>query len=219
MLVRPLLACLGAAAGLLAALPAAAGATGALTVEDACVRTGEVPQPLRVSGSGFAPDQPVTVLADGQAIGATVADATGAFTASYPPPPLASPGRRQERFELTAGDALGTVAPPVTVRVTRGAVSLPERARPTARVAYRAYGFRPGETVYLHVRRRGRTLGTFRIGEAEGPCGNAARRMRYMPLARFSSGRTYDYYFQQARKFDSAQEYLLLRIFLFTAPA
>ena len=66
------------------------------------------------------------------------------------------------------------------------------------------YGFEPGQRVYLHIRRGGKTRGTFRMGTASGACGTLDKRLRYMPLSRYSTG-TYDYYFSHTPKFDHAR--------------
>ena len=57
-----------------------------------------------------------------------------------------------------------------------------------------------GRSLYLHIRRGGRTKGTFRIGRASGACGLTSRRLRYMPLRRWSTG-TYDYWFSNTSRF------------------
>ena len=47
----------------------------------------------------------------------------------------------------------------------------PSTAKPRKKVRFRVFGFRPGERVYLHVRRGGKTKGRFSLGTAEGACG------------------------------------------------
>jgi hypothetical protein len=104
------------------------------------------------------------------------------------------------------------------MRVTKVGADLPQRARPTSRVRMRVFGFQPGRTVFLHVRRGGRTRGTFRIGVPAAPCGTAARRLRYMPLRRWSTG-SYTYEFQQSKRFDRKKPRVQLRVSLFRSAA
>jgi len=145
--------------------------------------------------------------------GSAQADAAGNIAAALFSPTFRSIKTTRQTFQLTADDgAGGTAAAPL--QVTRVGADLPDRARPTSRVRMRAFGFAPGQVVYLHVRRGGRTRGTFRIGRAASPCGTVSRRLRYMPLRRWSSG-TYTYEFQQSRRFDRTKPRVQLRISIF----
>jgi hypothetical protein len=154
---------------------------------------------IQVTGTGFPPDEVVSLDADGELFGRTVADATGTFRDALLAPPFSSPRRMIQTFELSAFDADGRTAT-TRLRVTRIDAVLPRRARPASEVRMRVYGFEVGRAVYLHVRRGGRTRGSFLVGRAAAPCGTASRRLRYMPLRRWRSG-TYTYAFQQSRRF------------------
>ena len=79
---------------------------------------------------------------------------------------------------------------------------------------YRVYGFVPGQPAYLHIRRRGKTLGRFSLGTPEGACGKVTKRLRYMPLSRYSYT-TYDYWFSQSRRFDRAATLARYRVTIF----
>lgn len=211
-LARPALPAL--ALGLLA-LPASASASAATVASaEPCVRLVPGEPTLPITATGFTPNGFVRVTADGQPIGSGVADAAGNFSAPFFAP--TPEGRRTEQtFQLAATDSAGVAAPAVPLRVTRLTVTLPRRARPTSRVRFRAHGFRNEEPVYLHVRRGGRTLRSVRLGPAQGPCGTVSRRMKYLPLARFSAG-NYDYYFNQVRRFDrKAAPTVRLRVLIF----
>ena len=156
---------------------------------------------VEVRGTGFRPNEVVSLEADGDFFGRAVTDATGAFRDALLPPSFSSARRMTQTFELSAVDADGRAAT-APMRVTRVNAVLPRRARPGSEVRMRVYGFDVGRDVYLHVRRNGRTRGTFRIGRAGSPCGSASRRLKYMPLRRWSSG-TYVYEFQQSPRFRS----------------
>lgn len=196
------------------ALGAPVVASAAEVVVPECVRSISGAQTLGVTGSGFTPNQTVTLQADGQSLGTAVADAAGAFTQALFPPAFSSANRNQQTFELTAVDAAGVAAAPVPLRVTRVMVDLPDQARPRARVDYKVYGFLTGEPVYLQIRRGGKTRGTYKLGTAQGACGTVSKRMRYMPLARYSTG-NYDYHFSHQRKYDRDQVIYSFRIAIF----
>jgi hypothetical protein len=175
-----------------------------------CVRAIQGEQTFQFTANGFAPGAPITVRADAQTVAVGAADATGVFTGAGPAPVLSSAARNQQTFQLTASDGTTTTAPKPLL-VSRVKVQIPDRARPTRRVRYRAYGFAPGKRVYLHIRRNGKTLGRFSLGKAKGACGNTARKLRYMPLSRYSTG-AYDYWFSQAKKYAKATRIYGLQI-------
>lgn len=198
-------------------LPALAGATvaeAATLTTPPCVRQIPGAKTFPVQGSGFTPGSFVRVTADGQFIGSVQADAAGNVNGALFPPSLSSSTRNQQTFQIVADDGQGQAFGPVAVPVTRVSVDLPNRARPRSRVRYQLYGFNPGERVYLHLRRGGKTRGTFSMGTAAGPCGTVTKRLRYMPLSRYSSG-IYDYYFGHTPKFNRAQQIYRVKISIF----
>ena len=199
------------AASVLLAVPASAHAA-TLAVPPCSASLAGI-ETIPVQGAGFAPNTVVRLAADGQPLGTATADAAGAFQRTLFAPPFASVRRTEQTFSLTGTDDAGTVAT-TPLRVTRVGAKLPERARPARRVRMRVFGFVPGRVVYLHIRRGGRTRGTFKIGTTSGPCGTASRRLRYMPLRRYSSG-NYTYEFQQAKRFDAKKPRVQLRISIF----
>jgi hypothetical protein len=190
------------------ALPATASA--ATLAVPPCVPTVPGERTVPVQGSGFTPGSFVRLSADGQATGGATADAAGNIAEMLFPPSLSSFRRNLQTFTLTATDANGVTAS-VPLQVTRVTATIPDRAKPTSRVAFRVFGFTPGRVVHVHVRRGGKTRGSFRIGRAAGPCGRTSRRLRYMPLRRFSSG-TYDYVFQMSSKYDRRAPSVRLRV-------
>lgn len=201
------------AAVVVATVAVPASAQGATLVIPPCSMSLPGERTIPVTGSGYAPNSFVRLTADGQSFGSAQADAAGTIAALQFAPSFRSLRTTQQTFKVTADDAKGgTAAAPMTV--TRVGAQLPQRARPTSRVRMRVFGFQPRRTVYLHIRRGGRTRGTFKIGKSAAPCGTASRRLRYMPLARWSSG-TYTYEFQQSRRFDRKKPRVQLRISIF----
>ena len=198
-----------AVVGSLLTVPAAADA--ATVAAPSCGRIVPGQPTIPLSGSGFTPGSAVTFrTADGQTLGSAVADAAGNAAVTVPGPAL--PGGVERRsLQLVGSDAAGLVSPAAPFDVVKITATLPDRARPTSRVRIRAYGFQTGRTVYLHVRRSGRTRGSFRLSRAGGACGIASRRLRYMPLRRYSAG-TYEYVFQHTRRFDATAPGVLLRV-------
>jgi hypothetical protein len=202
-----------AAAGL-AALAAPATAQAADIGLPACQRVAPELAGQRimpVQGTGFTPGSIVRVSdAQGNALGSVVADPAGNFQDTILGPLLGT-NETRKTVQINAVDQAGVASAPKPLNVVKITATMPDRARPRSRVRIRAYGFQTGKTVYLHIRRGGKTRGSFKISRANGDCGIASRRMRYMPLRRFSSG-TYDYYFQQSRRFSRKQPGVRLRI-------
>lgn len=155
---------------------------------------------IPITGSGFAPNSFVSLTADGQSFTSVQADAAGNIAVAATTPVLRSINTTQQTFRVAADDRAGNTAA-APMRLTRVGADLPDRARPSSRVRMRVFGFAPGRVVYLHIRRAGRTRGTFRIGRAQAPCGTTSRRLRYMPLKSYRTG-AYTYVFQQSRRYD-----------------
>lgn len=191
-----------AVAGLgLAVTPAAAEA--AAIVAPTCARSVLAQKTVPVQGTGFTPNSFVTVkAADGKTLGGAATDAAGNFADTFFGSSLfPSINSTKLTTQLVATDSAGVAAPPIPFQMVKITATIPERARPGSRVTYRVSGFDTGKRVYLHIRRGGKTRGTFRIATAKTDCGIATRKMRYMPLKSYSTG-TYDYYFQHTSKFD-----------------
>jgi hypothetical protein len=209
---RPLLVVIATAAAALG--PAAAAPATTLSTPEACVRYVPGEQTFPVVAQGFTPNTVVRLTAqDGRLLGSGVADAAGNLTTTLLGP--APEGQRLEQtFQVTATDLAGVAAPPIAVPVVRFTVQIPRRARPSSRVRFRALGFPSGQPVFLHVRRGGRTLDSFSLGAAAGPCGIAQRRLRYMPLRRYRTG-AYDYVFAGSPRYEaSARPSIRLRVLI-----
>jgi hypothetical protein len=195
------------AAVLAAGVAAAAAAPGAQAASVGspalCVRVIPNAKTFPVVADGFAPGAFIIFKADDATVGSGTADQTGHFDNSADPffPPVLPFGTDLRTYQLTADDGAGTVAGPVPIPVTNVVVRAPANSKPRKRVRFRVFGFAPGERVYLHVRRGGKTKGRFSLGTTSAPCGTLTKRMRFMPLRRYSTG-TYRYYFSHSRRFD-----------------
>jgi hypothetical protein len=174
-----------AALALAVALPASAGAAPRLHVDRRCYAVGD---PVRIRGSGFPPNSAVGFTLLGRPYGSSVVDARGRIRAE---PGLAPPIRRSsQRVTLTANSAAGKAR--TRFRITRLSVSIAPRlvAAPTDEVTFRARGFDPGRTLYVHyVTPRGNVLEPRRLGRLHGPCGTRTARAPLIPQASPPAGR------------------------------
>jgi hypothetical protein len=185
-------------AGTLAALAVPSTASAAAVVAgQKCARSGTAS--FNMITSGWSPGSSLTIHLG--SFGRTVtADGAGVFSTAGSPltaPLLSRPGVKT--LSLTVSDGT-TTAGPVKTKVVRRGVRVPSHAKPAQVVRYRGFGFPLHKRLYLHVRRGGSTKGTFRMGRPSGACGLVTRRLRYMPLRRWSTG-TYDYWFSNTRTF------------------
>jgi hypothetical protein len=171
---------LAAALGVVLAPAAAAVAHAAtLTTDARCYLQGA---PLRMTATGLAPQAPLTVSLDGQALryrnGATpTADAAGGFASSFAVPALL-PGVEQKRHVLAVSD--GTRRPHARFTVTRptGADFNPSSGSPrTLRARFSVWGFAlgggvSGTVVWLHwISPAGSVRASAALGAAGGDCG------------------------------------------------
>jgi hypothetical protein len=199
-------------AGTLAALAVPSTASAAAVVAgQKCARSGT--PTFNMITSGWAPGASLTIHLG--SFGRTVtADGSGVFSTAGSPlttPVLGRPGVKT--LSLTVTDGV-TTAGPARTKVVRRGVRVPARAKPAQTVRYRGYGFPLHKRLYLHVRRGGKTKGTFRIGRPGGACGLVTRKLRYMPLRRWSTG-TYDYWFSNTRKFRKSRTLYGYRISIY----
>lgn len=185
-LIRLLLVC--SAATVVAPAAAATARAATLTTDARCYLQGA---PLRMNATGLAPNAPLTVSLDGQALrygnGTTPSsDGAGAFASSFATPALA-PGLEQRRHALSVSD--GTHKPRTRFTVTRppGADFEPSSGSPqTLRARFSVWGFAldggaPRVRVWLHwIGPRGGVRATAALGATGGDCGaltTAARRV------------------------------------------
>jgi hypothetical protein len=191
-----------AAVATLCIAPAADAATVATPVS--CVRVIPGLKTFPVNASGFTASSPITFTANGAPVGTGTTDPTGAFDNSqdpFDPTNILPANKNTSTFQLAASDAAGLAAAPITVPIARVTVTGPKnQVKPHKRVRLRVFGFEAGKKVYLHVRRKSKTKGTFSLGKADSPCGNTSKRIRFMPLDNYAFG-TYTYAFSQKKKY------------------
>lgn len=159
-----------------------------LTTDARCYLQGA---PLRMTANGLAPEAPLTVALDGQALSygdgsKPVADVAGSFAGSFATPALAA-GVAQQRHVLAVGD--GRQRPKARFTVTRptGADFQPSRGNPrTLRARFKVWGFAlvggaNRVPVWLHwVSPTGSVRQSALLGTTGGDCGTlttASRRV------------------------------------------
>ena len=196
--------------------PAAAHAqAGTLVPLTPCIRFVDASvKTFPLQAAGFAPSAAVTVASDGAPIDTFTTDAAGGFQGVINAPPITG---NRANVSITADDGQGHPAGPLALPEVKLGVVWPSNAAARKRVLFRAYGFEAGKTVYLHIRRGGKTRGTFKIGRADSPCGLTKRRLRAMPLSKYSTG-TYEFWFGATKKYDRDKE-IGYRVSIFRRPA
>lgn len=193
-----------AGAAVLLALTASAASAATVTPTSPCTRyvrsTPAVPT-LGLSTSGWTPGAALTFKVGGQVVGTATADAAGAFASSahqFVPP---APNGNFQSTTLTAEDGAGGVAT-APIGLVRLGIVTPNKAAPGKVVAYKVFGFRPGAKLYLFVRRGGKVKGRFMLGRPHGACGRLTKRLRYMPLKSWTTGR-YEYWASNDARFSA----------------
>ena len=166
-----------AATCLFAATPAVADAA-SIQLNRSCYLTGGV---VGVSGSGFAPNAPVTITQNDSQIGTAQADALGSFQGSYSAPDV-SETERQSDIEVAATDGTNTASTDGKVSAFNADFS-PSSGNPrTLKVNFKADGFNllggKASTIYLHYVMPGgkKVKKTKRLGKARGACGELKTR-------------------------------------------
>ena len=165
--------------GLLLSLPATAGAA-TLDASKSCYFNDNI---ARLSGTGFAPDSPVSFTVNGRPLNATATtDSAGNFLVRYDPPRT----NTQRRLVLRATDSEETSAG-ATIFVTRKrrVTADPESSSNvrTWRAVIRLFGFGPGRAFIHYVNPKGRFKKTVGLGRLRGPCGRLKTdKRRVMPF-------------------------------------
>lgn len=164
-----------------AAVTAPAAAAPALTLDGRCYLEG---QQVSATGTAFAPLTPYTITLDGASLdpsgapsGGTTSDA-GGFEGTFAAPELPA-GTGERVATLAASD--GTSNASVQFRISTFLADFtPGQGNPrTLRVNFEAFGFGPGETVFLHyVSPRGKRRTDLRLGRTQGVCGHLRTRKR-----------------------------------------
>ncbi|MBJ7332593.1 MAG: hypothetical protein JHC95_22045 [Solirubrobacteraceae bacterium] len=179
-------------------LPATASGA-ALTTDLPCYPEG---YPVTTSGSGWGPNTRWNVQAE-QVFVAGDADALGNFQTQFPAPIVPEDTLEPKTFTLS-GTQDGAPVAQTTFQVINTLVKLDEdRGRPTGKTRWRFSGWAPNSTVYVHIRRGGKTLSNTKISKSKGPCGTGSRRMARLPgVSRPRSG-TYKVFVDTAKSYSA----------------
>ena len=165
--------------GLILTLPATAGAA-TLDAGKSCYFNNHL---ARLSGTGFAPDSPISFTVNGRPLNATATtDSAGNFLVRYDPPRT----RTQRKLVLTATDSEDTSAgTTIFVSRKRAVTADPDRSPNvrTWRAVIRLFGFGRGRAFIHYVNPKGRHKKTVGLGRLRGPCGRLKTdKRRVMPF-------------------------------------
>jgi hypothetical protein len=131
-------------------------------------------RPVALSGGGFDPGATLRITREGVVVATVVAAADGSFATTIASGRLPQ-GVAERAAELTvSGDSTSAVQ---RFRVTRfGATFAPRVAAPSSFVRFSAFGFGPGEAIYVHyLGADGTAAKTVRLGDTRGDCGSIRR--------------------------------------------
>jgi hypothetical protein len=156
----------------------------------------------RLSGSGFAPDSPVTFTVNGRPLNATATtDSAGDFLVRYDPPRTET----ERQLVLRATDSEDTSARTTIFVTRRRAVTADPDRSPnvrTWRAVMRLFGFGRGRAYIHYVNPNDRHKKTVRLGRLRGPCGRLKTdKRRVMPFRDPQFG-VWRLQFDTSRKFD-----------------
>jgi hypothetical protein len=194
----PRLVSLSLGVSLLLALPAVSDAA-TLDAGKSCYFNNNL---ARLSGSGFAPDSPITFTANGKRIAQSgSSNSAGDFLVDYDPRHT----NTERKVVIRATDGEGTSAS-TTVYVTRKRrVTADPDSAPNVRTweaVLRLFGFGRGRA-YIHYRNpKGNLKKTVRLGRLHGPCGRLkTEKRRVMPFDNPAFG-VWRLQFDTHRRFD-----------------
>jgi hypothetical protein len=170
---------LSLAVGIGLAAPATAAAA-TLDANDSCFFNTQL---ARLSGTGFAPDSPITFSVNGKQLNETATStAAGDVQVKYDPPRT----RRERKLVISATDAEGTTAgTTIFASAKRKVTARPRRSSNVRkwRAVFRLFGFGSGKAFIHYVDPDGEMRKTVRLGRLEGRCGRLKTpERRVMPF-------------------------------------
>lgn len=178
----------------LLALPAVAHSAAVQTDRTCYLQTDKTN--VTVSGNGFAPNQPYSVLLDGTALtgGVGTMDAGGAMQGAFAPPMLGE-DELERRFDVAVSS--GGISAAARFTVTRLQANFtPSEGDPTKlKVRFSVAGFglvTHNPDVYVHyITPGGKLKQTVRLGKATGQCGRIAKtaKRKLFPFKRPALGK------------------------------
>jgi len=187
------------AAGIVLASPAGAAAA-TLDASRSCYFNKHV---AHLTGTGFAPDSPITFTVNGETVSqSVVSDSAGEVRVTYDPPRVRT---RQRKLVIEATDSEDTSASTRIVVSRRRQVIASSDRTPnvrTWRAVFRLFGFRRGRAYIHYVNPNGRHKKTVRLGRLRGACGKLkTEERRVMPFPNPQFGR-WRLQFDTRRRFD-----------------
>jgi hypothetical protein len=166
---------------------------------------------VTLNGSGFTPNQGVTITSDGNPLGTSVADGFGNFSGT-----LTVGVASGEKVKTYAGTDQSNPANvgAVQLRVSALSVSLkPKKGPPERRFKIGARGFTTGKRLYAHIV-RGKFRRTVKIGRLKGACHKIKARKRLFPK-NISTG-IYRVQFDSKRKYSKKTKVKVVKGFQVT---
>lgn len=176
-----------------------------LSADRACYGIGDR---IGLAGTGFTPNGPVALSADGQQLGVGTVDGTGSFTFSEPAPVV--DGKQQIRTYTATDQANLALTASARARVSSLKVTVkPLQGRPAAKRRIKSRGFTRGKVLWAHVKRGNRNRNV-KIGKVKGACGTLSVKKRLFK-ANAATG-IYEMRFDTKRRYSTAvdQQYLFL---------
>jgi hypothetical protein len=193
------------AAAILAAPAAANAAALAGAPAKACYRAGEE---VALNGSGYTPNQGVTITSDGKTLGSSLADPAGNFSGK-----LTVGVPSGEKIKTYAGTDQSNPANTAAVQLRVSAVTVnlkPKNGRPDRRFKIGARGFTTGKRLYAHVV-KGKFRRTVKVGRLKGPCHKITARKRLFP-SNIATG-LYRVQFDSKRRYSKKTKVKVVRVF------
>lgn len=135
-------------------------------------------QTVRISGSGFSPNAPYTVILDRAPIGTSTVAADGSIAGSLSSGNLGHHVHElRHRLQVTDGNNIGRIG--FSTTAFSAEFSPPSGDPRTLRVSFAVFGIGLGHNgpvgVYIHyLDPRGHLLATIEVGQTAGVCGNLA---------------------------------------------
>ena len=173
-----------------AATASAAATPATVTVDRACYVATKSGTPLTVTGSGFAPNESVSLTdKTGQVDTMTTANAAGqiSVTTKSPAPILENPGQKKDTITAEQFTDSGTYKGTVTFLITEVALKAGTTHREpglralTERVPFSFSGFPVGKRIWAHYTYGGKLVASQSFGKPKGPCGLLKVRRRLFP--------------------------------------
>jgi hypothetical protein len=198
---------LATAAVLIVPSAASAAAMSAVPAKS-CYRAGEE---VTLNGSGFTPNQGVSITSDGTPLGSSVADQFGNFAGT-----LTVGVPSGEKVKTYAGTDQSNPANvgAVQLRISALTVTLrPKEGPQIRRFRIGARGFTTGKRLYAHVV-KGKFRRTVKIGRLKGPCHKIKARKRLFP-ENIATG-LYRVWFDSKRKYSKKTKVKVVRGFQVT---